>query len=229
VLERLPLHGDETVIDAGCGSGRVTRLLLDRLPLGHVIAVDAAPSMTAEARQALDDRATVITSDLVDLLVDEPADAAFSNAVFHWVPDHDALFGRLFDSLKPGAPLVAQCGGQGNIEAFHRAARQVGESARYKAHLGGWEGPWNFASPQDTAERLRRAGFEDVRTWLEPSTVRPPEPATFVRVVCLGHHLDSLPEELREPYVVDVMKAYGEPMDLHYVRLNITARKSADV
>ena len=218
MLERLPLHGDETVIDAGCGSGRVTRLLLDRLPLGHVIAVDAAPSMTAEARQALDDRATVITSDLVDLLVDKPADAAFSNAVFHWVPDHDALFGRLFDSLKPGAPLVAQCGGQGNIEAFHRAARQVGESARYKAHLGGWEGPWNFASPQDTAERLRRAGFEDVRTWLEPSTVRPPEPATFVRVVCLGHHLDSLPEELREPYVVDVMKAYGEPMDLHYVR-----------
>lgn len=229
MLERLPLHGDETVIDAGCGSGRVTRLLLDRLPHGHVIAVDAAPSMTAEARQALDDRATVITSDLVDLLLDEPADAAFSNAVFHWVPDHDALFGRLFDSLKPGAPLVAQCGGQGNIEAFHRAARQVGESARYKAHLGGWEGPWNFASPQDTAERLRRAGFEDVRTWLEPSTVRPPEPATFVRVVCLGHHLDSLPEELCEPYVVDVMKAYGEPMDLHYVRLNITARKSADV
>jgi len=42
VLDRLELHGDETVLDAGCGSGRVTRMLLERLPHGNVIAVDAA-------------------------------------------------------------------------------------------------------------------------------------------------------------------------------------------
>lgn len=229
VLERLPLRGDETVIDAGCGSGRVTRLLLDRLPHGHVIAVDAAPSMTAQARENLDPRAIVITSDLIDLRVEEPADAAFSNAVFHWVPDHDAMFARLHDSLKAGAPLVAQCGGEGNIEDFHRVAREVGERDPYRPYLAEWAGPWNFASAEQTAERLERAGFEEVKTWLEPSAVTPPEPATFVRVVCLGHHLESLPPELRQAYADDVMQACGEPIELGYVRLNIQARRVAEV
>lgn len=226
VLERLTLRGDETVIDAGCGSGRVTRLLLEHLPHGHVIAVDAAPSMTAQAREHLDERATVITSDLVDMRVDEPADAAFSNAVFHWVPDHDALFARLYESLKPGAPLVAQCGGEGNIEDFHRVAREVGERDPYRPYLAGWEGPWNFASAEITAERLERAGFEGVQTWLEPWPVAPPEPETYLRVVCLGHHLEALPEELRESYVSDVLKACGDPVELGYVRLNIQARRA---
>jgi len=227
VLERLSLRGDETVIDAGCGSGRVTRLLLDRLPRGHVIAVDAAPSMTAKARENLDERATVITSDLVDMHAPEPADAAFSNAVFHWVPDHDALFARLFESLKPGAPLVAQCGGEGNIEDFHLLASRVGDCDPYRPYLAGWEGPWNFASAETTAERLREAGFENVETWLEPWSVAPPEPATYLRVVCLGHHLEALPSDLRERYVDDVLQACGEPVELAYVRLNMSARKPA--
>ncbi|MGI8750545.1 MAG: class I SAM-dependent methyltransferase, partial [Thermoleophilaceae bacterium] len=122
-----------------------------------------------------------------------------------------------------------QCGGEGNIEDFHRVAREVGERDPYRPYLAGWEGPWNFASAETTAKRLTRAGFEDVRTWLEPSPVIPPEPATYMRVVCLGHHLETLPSELRDRYVDDVMKACGEPVELGYVRLNIQARRGPDV
>ena len=125
VLDRLPLRGDETVLDAGCGSGRVTQMLLERLPRGHVVAVDAAPSMVEAARKALDGRATVIQSDLLELELDEPVDAAFSNAVFHWVPDHDRLFERLHAALRPGGRVSAQCGGKGNIHAFHALADGV--------------------------------------------------------------------------------------------------------
>ncbi|MEA2368535.1 MAG: trans-aconitate 2-methyltransferase, partial [Thermoleophilaceae bacterium] len=119
VLDRLPLRGDETVLDAGCGTGRVTQLLLERLPRGRVVAVDAAPSMVEAASAALGDRASVFQADLMELRLDEPVDAAFSNAVFHWVPDHEQLFERLHDALRPGGRLVAQCGGRGNIAAFH--------------------------------------------------------------------------------------------------------------
>ena len=223
-VDRLELRGDETVLDAGCGSGRVTRMLLDRLPEGHVFAVDAAPSMVEQARENLGDGATVWRSDLVDLEVPEPVDAVFSNAVFHWVPDHPALFARLHAALKPGAPVVAQCGGKGNIERFHERAREVAEQAPYDEHLGGWAGPWNFATAEETAERLDAAGFHEVQTWLEDSPVVPPEPETFLRVVCLGHHLEALPEELREPYTRDVLERCGEPVELDYVRLNIVAR-----
>jgi trans-aconitate 2-methyltransferase len=226
VLDRLPLEGHETVLDAGCGSGRVTQLLLERLPEGHVVGVDGAPGMIEEARGNLDpDRTTLFVADLAAMRIDEPVDAAFSNAVFHWVPDHDALFARLHDALKPGAPLVAQCGGKGNIEAFHATAREVAEREPYREHLAGWVGPWNFADAEDTAKRLERAGFTDVETWLEPSLVEPPEPETFLRVVCLGNHLEALPEELRDAFVHDVAEACGEPLELDYVRLNILARR----
>src|SRR6266704_2621497 len=50
VLDRLGLRGDETVLDAGCGTGRLTALLLVRLPHGKVIAVDKSEAMLAEAR-----------------------------------------------------------------------------------------------------------------------------------------------------------------------------------
>ena len=226
VLDRLPLEGGETVLDAGCGTGRVTRMLLERLPDGHVVAVDSAPSMVAQAREALDpERATVFQADLAELVLDEPVDAAFSNAVFHWVPDHDALFARIFAALRPGGRLIAQCGGEGNVDRFLELADAVSAREPYAEHLAGWDGPWNFASPGDTARRLEAAGFAEVETGLDPWPVTPEEPLDFVRTVCLGNHLEQLPEELREPYARDVVEACGSPMELDYVRLNISARR----
>ena len=225
VLDRLALNGDETVLDAGCGSGRVTRMLLERLPNGHVVAVDAAPSMVEHAREALGERATVFQADLAALVLDAPVDAAFSNAVFHWVPDHDALFAGLFAALRPGGRLVAQCGGAGNVERFHSLARAVADQPPFAEHLGGWQGPWNFQTAEATAERLRAAGFAEVETWLEPHPVVPDDPLAYLRTVCLGYHLERLPEPLRDPYVGAVREALGDPAELDYVRLNIDASR----
>jgi trans-aconitate 2-methyltransferase len=223
VLQRLPLRGDETVLDAGCGSGRVTRLLLERLPAGRVIAVDSSASMVEHAREALGERATVVQANLTELRLDEPVDAVFSNAVFHWVADHDRLFERLFAALHSGGRLVAQCGGAGNVQRFHRAADAVGSEPPYAEFLAGWAGPWNFAGAAETAARLRRAGFGEVDTWLEPRAVAPPDPSGYLRSVCLGYHLERLPEQLRTPYVEAVRERCGRELD--YVRLNIAARR----
>jgi trans-aconitate 2-methyltransferase len=224
VLERLDLRGDETVLDAGCGSGRVTAMLLERLPEGRVIAVDSSPSMVAAAREALPaDRVDTMVCNLVDLELDEPVDAVFSNAVFHWVLDHDRLFERLHAALRPGGQLVAQCGGKGNIAAFKAAMEAVAAREPYAEHIAGWK-PWNYASPDVTEERLRRAGFAQARCWRTDEPVEPEDPESFVSTVCLGAHLDRLPEDLREPYTADVLVVAGEPLLLEYVRLNIDAR-----
>jgi trans-aconitate 2-methyltransferase len=224
VLVRLPLEGDETVLDAGCGSGNVTQLLLDRLPRGRVVAVDSSESMVEHAREALDpERATVFQADLAELEVDEAVDAAFSNAVFHWIPDHDALFAHLHAALRPGGLLVAQCGGKGNVARFHAAAREVAGSEPYAEYLAGWTGPWNFAGAEETAERLERAGFEEIETWLEPYPITPEDPPAFVRTVCLGPHLQRMPEQLRAGFVEAVCGLAGSELD--YVRLNIDAKK----
>ena len=225
VLDKLPLRGDETVLDAGCGSGRVTRMLLDRLPDGHVLAVDSSRSMVEHARDALGERATVFQADLAEVELDEPVDAIFSNAVFHWVPDHRLLFARMFAALRPGGRLVAQCGGAGNIARFHALARAVGEEEPFAPYLGDWPGVWNFAGAEETANRLRAAGFDPVATSLQPYPVRPEHPAEFLRSVCLGPHLERLPEHLRDPYLTAVVERFADDPELDYVRLNIDARR----
>jgi trans-aconitate 2-methyltransferase len=203
----------------------VTLKLIELLPRGHVIAVDGAPSMVEQAWALLGERATVIRSDLVELSLPEPVDAVFSSAVFHWIPDHDALFARLFAALRRGGRIVAQCGGRGNIARFRALADEVGARAPYAPYLAGWSGPWNYASAEETAERLSRAGFADVETWLQPWDATPPEPDAFVRSICLHPHTERLPEELRDPYIADVLAEAGDPLVLDYVRLNIDARR----
>ena len=225
VLDRLELGGDETVLDAGCGSGRVTRLLLERLPHGRVVAVDGAASMVEHARETLGDRATVIQADLQEVVLDEPVDAVFSNAVFHWVPDHDVLFRRMYEALKPGGRMSAQCGGAGNLERCHGVASEVAAAEPFAEHLAGWAGSWNFAGAEETAERLERAGFPEAQTWLEPWPIDPPEPREYFRTVCLGPHLARLPEDLRDAYTDAVTERIGARPTLDYVRLNIVARR----
>lgn len=222
-LERLPLRGDEVVLDAGCGSGRVTTVLADRVPRGRVYGVDVAPSMVEHARAALGDRATVLCQDLVELDLPESVDAVFSNATFHWIHDHDALFAALYRAMKPGGPLVAQCGGRGNIDAFRTVADGVAGEEPFAPYYEGWKRPWNYATADDTDARLRAAGFADVSCWLEPKSVTPDDPRAFVQTVCLVRHLDPLPDPLREPFIDAVLARSGKPLVLDYVRLNMTA------
>lgn len=225
VLDRLHLNGDETVLDAGCGSGRVTHLLEQRLPHGHVIAVDASPAMVEKAKETLRNDAEVFVSDLTELELDQVADAVFSNAVFHWIPDHDTLFKRMFAALKPGGRMVVQCGGAGNIHAFLEVLQEVAMEEPFAGYVADFAGPWYFASPAETAARLQAAGFVDAECWLHDAPVQPEEPREFVRTVCLGHHLERLPEELRPQLVERVLERTGKPLTLDYIRLNIDARR----
>jgi trans-aconitate 2-methyltransferase len=224
-LERLALRGDEVVLDAGCGTGRVTALLCERVPRGRVYGVDAAPSMAAFSRRALGARAQILQQDLVALELPEPVDVVFSNATFHWIADHDALFAALARNMKAGGRLVAQCGGRGNIARFLAVAAAVAAQAPFELDLRDFSDPHNFAGPEETEARLRRAGFEQVRCWLAERPATPPEPAEFARTVCLAPILEALPEPLREPFVGRVLQRVGEPLVLDYVRLNITATR----
>jgi trans-aconitate 2-methyltransferase len=230
VLARLELDGDETVLDAGCGSGRVTRLLLERLPEGRVIGVDGSQQMIEHATEELSgfgDRVELIVSDLLEMELDEDVDAIFSNATFHWILDHERLFQRLFAALKPGGAMEAQCGGQGNIAEWKRVLEALQGDERFSPYLAGMAEVSNFASVGDTRDRLGRAGFEiaPAGVWLENRTVQPPDPRAFTNAVGLSKHLALLPESLHEEFTDAVLELMSHPFTLEYVRLNISARK----
>jgi trans-aconitate 2-methyltransferase len=222
VLERLQLRGDETVLDAGCGSGRITQALIERLPDGHVIALDASQSMVDAARERLPG-ADVRRVDLLELELDEPVDAILSTATFHWIADHERLFARLHAALKPGGRLVAQCGGEGNIDVLRGHANEVRAREPYAAYFVDWRPPWNYAGPEETERRLGDAGFAHADCWLQPAPKQPEEPREFLSTIVLGPHVQQLPHELREPFMDDVLAALGEPVIVDYVRLNIDA------
>ena len=235
VLERLDARGDEAALDAGCGTGRVTELLLERLPEGSVLAVDGSGAMVEAARRrfAGEPRVQVERQDLLSLEVAEPVDLVLSTATFHWIKDHERLFGRLAKVLKPGGRLVAQCGGAGNISRATLATREVMQEERFRRYLEGWTDDKNYADAETTRARLEAAGFEEVETWLHDEHTRfgsVEELARFLGTVVLGGHMERLPEEEREPFATAVAKgvaAVKDPPVLDYVRLNMTARRAA--
>jgi trans-aconitate 2-methyltransferase len=236
VLDRLDPVDGESVIDAGIGSGRVAEKLLERLPGGRLIGVDGSSEMIKVAAERFDgdERVTLFVSDLLDLspeLLAEhnapvPVDALLSTATFHWILDHDRLFERIHSVLRPGGRLVAQCGGAGNIADHARAIVTVATSLKYVTHFEGMEMMWNFARPEETEERLRRAGFEDVRCWLEDKPVQPTDPFDFTTTVTMGPHLTRLPEKDRKAFAEAVLDLSEDPLILNYVRLNIDARRA---
>ena len=227
VLARLPLGGDETVLDAGCGSGRVTQLLLERLPRGRVIGVDGSESMIEEARKNLaewSDRVELLVGDLLDLKLVDQVDAVFSNATFHWISDHDRLFRGLRKAMKPGAHLVAQCGGEGNVAEFAEAIELAVAQPEFAPAFEGWPTPYNFAGVPATEERLRTAGFGDVRCWLEERLVQPERPREFGAAAGLAAHHERLPAKQRDRFTDAVLERLEMPVVFRYVRLNIDAR-----
>ena len=222
VLARLEgIAPDATVIDVGCGTGRVTEALLAIVPRGRVLAVDASEAMVALARARLGDRAQVWCQDVLDLELDEPVDAIISTATLHWVTDHDRLWRCLARALRPGGVLEIQCGGKGNID---RVRKVIEVAARDNApELVGWS-PWIFAGPEETQERLREAGFIAIGCWLEDRPTYPEDVAAFVPTSILAAHLARLPEERRERFADAVVAGVSLPLD--YVRLNASAVRS---
>jgi trans-aconitate 2-methyltransferase len=230
VLGRLELRGDETALDAGCGTGRVTAELRRLVPRGRVIGVDGSPSMIEQAARVLPADVELQVQDLAELVVAVPVDVVVSTATFHWIEDHDRLFGCLSRALVPGGRLEAQCGGAGNIASVEAAVARLRERAPWDDALTGYADTWNFATAEDTEARLLAAGFVDVRCWLEPRDVPLEDPHAYLRTVVLGALLDRLPEEAHDDFVEAVRAEldHGEGVVLDYVRLNMSATRAPD-
>lgn len=217
VLDRMDLRGDELVLDAGCGTGRDAAALLERWPGVRVVGIDGSQQMLDQARERLDDRATLVRADLTEALpLPEPVDAVMSVAAFHWIRDHTLLFTQLRGAMRLGATLATDCGGRGNVVGVNAALTRVtGEE-----HDG-----WEFAGESDTRERLEATGFEVLSVALRADPFRCEDPAVlerFLATVVLGSKLDALPEDERARFVTEVRLAMAEPV-VDYVRLEIDA------
>lgn len=238
VLSELHLRGDECVLDAGCGTGKLTHLLLDNLPRGRVVGLDLSRNMVLHARQNLGaefgERAQFVAADLIALPFRSAFDGIFSTASFHWVLDHDVLFRNLFMALRRSGWLHAQCGGGPNLARLRRRVGALSQTPEFSSSLGQFPEPWFFSDAEVAALRLGGAGFEQIQTGLEEAAFAVPSSQEFedyLRTFVLHRHLELLPSEtLRKEFVRKLAMVAAQddpPWTLDYWRLNLRARKPA--
>jgi trans-aconitate methyltransferase len=236
VLARTSLRGDETILDAGCGTGRLTRDLLEALPRGRVVALDVSQNMIDAARAYLvpdfGDRVEFVCCDLLAMPFDKEFDGIFSTASFHWVLDHDRLFQNLYHALRPRGWLCAQCGGGRNLDRLLARVEKLMTTMPYAMLFAGYPFPWEYSDAETAAARLRHAGFDEIETSLEDAPTTFPnaqEFQQFVESVILRNHLLHIPEPTqRERFLAELTRqaeADDPPFLLDYVRLNLQGRR----
>ncbi|HEY1270874.1 MAG TPA: class I SAM-dependent methyltransferase, partial [Terriglobales bacterium] len=195
VLDRVPLGGNETVLDAGCGTGRLTAELLRRLPHARIVAADLSHNMleTAKASLSGSQRVRFVNAHLLQLPFHPVFDGIFSTATFHWISDHSRLFRELLGALRPRGWLVAQCGGGPNLKRLLDRVWDLSQSTKYAPHIGGYRYGWEYSDAETAASRLRSAGFEDIETSLEKAPTRFDDATLyreFISKVILHRHLE---------------------------------------
>jgi trans-aconitate 2-methyltransferase len=239
LLDQRTWRGDEHVLDAGCGTGIVTEELVKRVPRGRVVAIDNDPMMIEKATPRLgrySERTRVLAGDILALPDVGTFDVVFSNAVFHWIQDHDRLFEELLRHLKPGGELLAQCGGEGNLERVRKVTEGLRQEEPFAPFFRGWKAPWNYEDDASTTERLFITGFVHADASLKAAPVTFPDDETFARfanAVILRPYLGALPTpQLRGELLgrfVERMEQLGHGRTLDYVRLTIRAQRPPHV
>jgi trans-aconitate 2-methyltransferase len=235
VLARLRLRGDEVVLDAGCGTGRLTADLLEALPRGRVVGVDQSQNMLRSAREHLSpqfgSRVSLLACDLLHLPFAQVFDGIVSTAAFHWVLDHDQLFANLRRALVPGGWLEAQCGGGPNLVTLRDRANALAATPKFAAFFAGFNEPWLYQDAQAAARSLQCAGLRDVETSMEAAPTvldNAGQYSEFVRSIILRRHLENIPSEnLRSEFIAELTEqasADDPPFSLDYWRLNLRGR-----
>jgi trans-aconitate 2-methyltransferase len=225
VIERSRLRAGDSLVDAGCGTGRDAEVALTRLlalveehgvARGPVTLLDADAAMIAAARQRFagwpaDIRPVVMQSNLVDPWpVAVPADVIISVAALHWIGDHAAVFRRAAAIGAEQARLQVDCGGAGNIAGIVQAAER-----------GALAMPaWNFATVDDTVAALRAGGWTPREVWLQPDPLVLQDEGAFREFLATVMFHDATPAQ-----VDDVAAACADRV-VDYVRLNIDAVRS---
>jgi trans-aconitate 2-methyltransferase len=238
VIDDLGLKGDETVLDAGCGSGSVTLDLWQKLGAdGKIYAVDSSTQMVEKLKRTLDERGIkniiAMQADLTKLQLNEQVDVVFSNAVFHWIQDDDGLFGSMARATKSGGRLRAQCGGGANIRKLMAATREVEAREPYREHLSGRVEPRKYRSNEQAKAALERNGWRDVRAETFPSDVTfedEDHAVLYLRTIILQQQASALPQELSDQFLRDVIHdveaKHGKPFVADYVRLDLWATRA---
>ena len=242
IIEYRKWKGNEIVLDAGCGSGRLTKILSIKVPQGKVIAVDSDLAMIRLAKENLAKFSNIefIKMDISQLEIAEKVDVVFSNAVLHWILNHKKVFECFWQILNPDGQLLIQCGGHRNLVKTLSIINKVSRSKEFYNYFCNnkgddiWRQTWYFAKKEDTERILQEIDFENIQVFLEDKEAKfhnKEEYFLFLKTIVLLPYLKYLPNDmLKDKFAKSVIQeidtnAKELQWKLDFVRLNINAIK----
>ncbi len=213
LVARLGLRGDEAILDVGCGDGRVTAALAERVPRGTVVGLDSSAEMIALANErfggAGDRRLRFVHRDVRMLEENERFDVVFSNAALHWVRDHRPVLARLAGALKPGGRVLLQMGGRGNAAAVVATVNSV-IAGGWQEYFADFTFPYGFHGPEEYGCWLAAAGLAPQKVELKQRDMRHPSPAEFaawIRTTWLPY-LQRVAVSRRQAFLDEIVAHY---------------------
>ena len=242
IIERRRWKENEIVLDAGCGSGRITKIISTQVPQGKVFAVDSDSSMMTIAKENLAKFSNIqfIKADVSEIELDEKVDVVFSNAALHWILNHKKMFELFWQILKPDGQLLIQCGGYGEFAKTLPIFNKVRKSNQFYNYFCNdkgeniWKQTWYFAKKEDTEKMLKEIGFKNIQVFLENRESKfnnKEEYFLFIKTIVLLPYLKYLPNEtLKDKFaksVIQEIETNSKELQwkLDFVRLNINAKK----
>lgn len=164
MLAKLDLEGSEHLLDIGCGDGKITYAIAQKLHKGRVVGIDRSPGMIRLAKELYDlPHLSFSIMDAAELSVLGKFDVAFSNAALHWVNDHQAVLAALKNQLRRHGKLLFQMGGYGNAQEVLEVVEQLTASEKWKNSFADFQFPYRFCKVEDYEKWLPQAGYEPRR------------------------------------------------------------------
>ncbi len=175
LIAKLCLTGAESLLDVGCGDGKVSAEIADCLQNGRLVGIDSSEEMIQLARQTFPGEhypnLLFYTMDAQKLVFEQEFDIVFSNAALHWIRDHRPVIKGIHRSLKPGGRALVQMGGRGNAAVVIEAVDSVIEKGEWKQYFESFSFPYGFYSPEEYGPWLLEAGFAVKNLELKPKNM----------------------------------------------------------